>query len=153
MTPMLQVSPLSPERVCASWNSGTVTVDLCGHSRTLSPFRSSGEGEDGEDTASKFSPRFPKRSAAGAQRSRFPPGHAQSFLALQAAGTQIVEVDGAHALSHRKIGIPGLYAGVAIVQAIVRGAIQRWTHRGPTFSGMQRFDAGDRRQAGPGLQE
>ena len=26
---MLQVSPLSPERVCATWDSGTFTVDLC----------------------------------------------------------------------------------------------------------------------------
>src|ERR1017187_452471 len=29
MTPMLQVSPLSPERVCASWESGTFMADLC----------------------------------------------------------------------------------------------------------------------------
>jgi hypothetical protein len=29
MTPMLQVSPLSPERVCATWDSGTFTVNLC----------------------------------------------------------------------------------------------------------------------------
>src|ERR1035437_10872853 len=34
MTPMLQVSPLSPERVCASWESGTFMAGLWGYSRT-----------------------------------------------------------------------------------------------------------------------
>src|ERR1035441_7790718 len=37
MTPMLQVSPLSPERVCASRDSGTFIQGSCGYSRTARP--------------------------------------------------------------------------------------------------------------------
>src|SRR5260370_37884680 len=39
MTPMLQVSPLSPERVCASWESGTFMAVLGGHFRTARRLR------------------------------------------------------------------------------------------------------------------
>ena len=54
---------------------------------------------------------------------------------------------------HRKIGVPGPYVGIAVFQAVLRGVIERGTHRGPTFGGMQRMDVRDRRQAGIGLQK
>ena len=90
------------------------------------------------------------RLRGGAQRRfRLFLRHAWSFLAVEAARRQIHEVDRAHALLHRKVGIPGPQVGIAVFQAVLRGVILCGTDRGPTFGGLQRMDVLDR-AAGPG---
>src|SRR5450759_288558 len=102
MTPMLQVSPLSPERVCASWESGTFMAGLTGYSRT-------------ECKLGFLLHHFHARDDLFARHERRPVGHD-----LAHHGAPFAEASGAgRAVEHQR----NQFAGEAVHGLLVRPAL------------------------------